>query len=50
MKLASRSMAECSASVKIATDPVSTPATILSVISSVLETIEIAAARLRARA
>ena len=43
-------MPECSASVRIATEPVSTPATTLSAISGVLETIETAAARLRARA
>ena len=43
-------MPECSASVRIATLPVSTPATIFNAIISVLETIETAAARLRARA
>ena len=43
-------MPECSASVRIATLPVRTPATTFSAISSVFETIETAAARLRARA
>ena len=49
MRLASRSMLECSASVRIATEPVRTPATTLSAIRIVFETIETAAARLRAR-
>ena len=42
-----RSMAECIASVMIATGPVTTPATILSTISTEFEAIEIAAARER---
>src|SRR4051812_34703765 len=42
-------MPECSASVRIATEPVRTPATIFRAISAVLEKIETAAARLRPR-
>jgi hypothetical protein len=42
---ATRSIAECTASVMIATDPVMTPATTFRTISVVLETIEIQAAR-----
>ena len=42
-------MPECSASVRIATDPVRTPAATLSAIRIVFEAIETAAARLRAR-
>ena len=49
MNEASRSMPECIASVRIATLPVSTPATSLSAISSVFEAIETAAAWLRLR-
>jgi hypothetical protein len=43
-------MPECSASVSTATEPVRMPATILSAIRMVFETIETAAARLRLRA
>ena len=42
-------MPECNASVRIATDPVRIPAATLIAIKSVFETIETAAARLRAR-
>src|SRR4051812_4396108 len=46
---ASRSTAECIASVTIATDPVIAPAASLSTISTVFDAIETAAARLLAR-
>ena len=42
-------MPECSASVRIATEPVRIPATTLSAIRIVFDAIETAAARLRAR-
>ena len=47
MQEAIRSMPEWIASVRIATEPVAAPANSLSAISSVLETIETAAARVR---
>src|SRR3954451_5320016 len=46
---ASRSIDECAASVRIATEPVMTPATILSAIRMEFEPIEIAAARVLRR-
>src|SRR3954454_21978263 len=46
---ASRSIDECAASVRIATEPVTTPATILSAISREFDAIESAAARVLRR-
>src|SRR3954471_11553398 len=49
MNDASRSMAECAASVRIATDPVTTPATTFSAISSEFDAIDSPAARVLRR-
>src|SRR4051794_5334792 len=49
MNDASRSIDECAASVRIATEPVTTPAATLSAINRVFDAIESAAARVFAR-